>query len=333
MSTSSAKLSAFIHKKMTMWVICLILLMSLAFNCLVNENSGYAVGNNSLTRAVNEANSVNNKCNCIVFRLDDVQDYWLNSVQSAVMDLFISKDQNLSLGLIMHLVGNDTKVVDKIKTGLGKGLFELDVHGWDHINYTKVSQNEQRKSLYNASMKMEKIFGVNPIVFIPPFDTFNNDTISAMKKLGMNIISAGLPEESRYDQNKSIFNANHVGINSSDKILSQKLLDNENKKDMNITTASVVYHLPGTIFFKDFQKGKWIKTPVDEIVSNSSRNIAKYGYAIVVLHPQDFANTTNGTTVPTNSVNKTETTDLSRLMDKFLSKNVKIMPFHKVTRF
>jgi peptidoglycan/xylan/chitin deacetylase (PgdA/CDA1 family) len=331
MSITSAKHNAFNYKNMTMWAICLILLMNL-FNYLVNENFGYAVDNNSLTRDTNEANSVNSKCKCIVFRLDDIQDYWLNSVQSAVMDLFMSKGQNLSLGLIMHIVGNDSKIVDKIKTGLGKGLFELDAHGWDHINYTKLIQNKQKQSLYNASMKMEKMFGTNPAVFIPPFDTFNNDTISAMKKLGMNIISSGLPEESRFDQNRSIFIANHPGINNRD-ILSERLLDNEKNNDTNNKTASVVYHLPATIFFKDFQNGKWVKTPVDDILSNSSRNIAKYGYAIVVLHPQDFANTTYGTAVPTNSVNKAEITDLARLIDNFLSRNLKIMPFHKVITF
>jgi len=102
---------------------------------------------------------------------------------------------------------------------------------------------------------------------------------------------------------------------------------------MTSRIASVVYHLPGTIFFKDFQNGKWVKTPVDDILSNSSRNIAKFGYAIVVLHPQDFANSTNGTTVPTNSINKAEITDLARLIDEFISRNVKIVPFHKAITF
>jgi hypothetical protein len=59
--------------------------MSFAFNSLVNQNLGYAVGNNNNTETTNEADHVNSKCNCIVFRLDDIQDYWLNSVQSAVI--------------------------------------------------------------------------------------------------------------------------------------------------------------------------------------------------------------------------------------------------------
>ena len=112
-----------------------------------------------------------------------------------------------------------------------KGYSNLDAHGWDHINYTKLSQNEQKQSLNNASMKMEKMFGIKPIVFIPPFDTFNNDTLSAMKKIGMDIISSGLHEENRFDQNRSIFNSNHVSINNS-KILAQKLLYNGNEKNV-----------------------------------------------------------------------------------------------------
>ncbi len=263
--------------------------------------------------------------------MDDIQDYWLYSVQSAVMDFLMLKGKKLSLGLIMHLVGNDSKVVDKIKTGLDKGLFELDVHGWNHNNYTKLNLSDQKQSLYHASLKMEKMFGVKPIVFIPPFDSFNNDTISAMKKIGMRIISSGLLEENRFDQNRSIFSANHVGINNS-KIPSQKLLDS-NKKNVINNMTTVVYHLPGTIFFKDFQNGKWVKTPLVDILGNASRNIAKYGYAIVVLHPQDFANTYNGTTTPTNSANKTEISDLSKLIESLKSRNVKIMPFDKVISF
>jgi hypothetical protein len=98
--------------------------------------------------------------------------------------------------------------------------------------------------------------------------------------------------------------------------------------------TTVVYHLSWTIFFKDFQNGKWVKTPpLVDIFGNASRNIAKHGYAIVVLHPQDFANTSNGTTTPTNSVNKTEISDLSMLIEILKSRNVKIMPFDKVISF
>ena len=89
----------------------------------------------------------------------------------------------------MHIVGNDSKIVDKVKEGFHKGLFELDLHGWDHINYTKLNESQQRDSLSKANAKMERLFGAKSIVSIPPYDVFNNDTIKAMGQLGIKIIS------------------------------------------------------------------------------------------------------------------------------------------------
>ena len=64
-------------------------------------------------------------CNCVIFRMDDIQDYWIEQGQIAPMDLFLSKNQSLSLGLIMNGLGNDSKIIDKVKEGFNKGLFEL----------------------------------------------------------------------------------------------------------------------------------------------------------------------------------------------------------------
>ena len=84
-------------------------------------------------------------CNCVVFRMDDIQDYWIEPGQLTPMNLFMSKNQNLSLGVIMHVIGNDSKIVDKIREGSHKGLFELALHGWDHVDYTNMSENKPLK--------------------------------------------------------------------------------------------------------------------------------------------------------------------------------------------
>jgi len=277
----------------------------------------------------------NSKCNCVVFRMDDIQDYWLNSVQSAVMDLFLSKGQNLSLGLITHAVGNDSKIVDKIEAGLNKRLFELDVHGWDHVNYSKLSQNEQKVSLYNASSKIEKIFGIKPDVFIPPSDSFDNNTIWAMKDLRIKILSSGLPEERRLDQNKNIFSIpNHEGPNNSKIVISKSSEENKKKIIEDKDSAnSIVYDLPATVLFKDFKNGKWVKTQFVDIIGNVTKNISEHGYAVVVLHPQDFAHTSNGTSRYINSIDKRDISDLANLIDYLVSRNVMIVPFSKVIPF
>ena len=46
----------------------------------------------------------------------------------------------------MHIIGNDSKIVDKVREGSRKGLFELAFHGWDHVDYTNMSEKEQKNS-------------------------------------------------------------------------------------------------------------------------------------------------------------------------------------------
>ena len=100
-----------------------------------------------------------------------------------------------------------------------------------------------------------------------------------------------------------------------------------NKKGKNLS----VYHLPATIFFKDYEKGEWIKIPNDEIISNSTRNIEKYGYSIIVIHPQDFALTSNKSlpleSTYTNTVNTGEIEDLSKLIDSIVNEKIRITGF------
>ena len=268
-----------------------------------------------LTPPVNQGSSLNQdnnntRCKCVVFRMDDIQDYWIENGQLTPMNLFISKNQSLSLGLIMNYLGNDSKIIDKVREGNQKGLFELALHGWNHVNYTKLSEQEQKDTLLKANAKMQKLFGYKSDIFITPLDTFNNNTLKAMGQLGLRIISAGPHVENVLNQNKSVFNANGQ-INNNE-------------------TNQVVYHLPSTITFKDFQKnGTWIKIPLEQILSTVDNNIAKYGYAVIVIHPQDFVKVSNNGKF-VNLVDINELKELSQLIDSILSKNIHITSFSKI---
>jgi peptidoglycan/xylan/chitin deacetylase (PgdA/CDA1 family) len=274
-------------------------------------------------------------CNCIVFRLDDVQDYWLNSVQAAVMNLFMSKNQSLSVGLITHEVGNDSKIVDKVKEGLHKGLFEIDLHGWDHVNYTELTEKQQKDSLSKANANVERLFGTKSIVFIPPYDVFNNDTIKAIRDLGIRIISSEPRAENSFDQNRSIFVAKVNSTTTATTTPHEKsshYAARTNESSPPSSSPTTVYHLPATIFFKDFNyvQDKWIKIPLKDIIGNVTRNIAIYGYAVIGLHPQDFAKSIDGKENFTNSIVQKEILDLSKIVDYFKVNNTRIITFDKV---
>jgi peptidoglycan/xylan/chitin deacetylase (PgdA/CDA1 family) len=245
--------------------------------------------------------------------MDDMQDHWIQAGQLAPMDLFISKNQSLSLGLIMNMMGNDTKLINKIREGYQKGLFELALHGWDHIDHTELSENEQKDSLHKTNEKMKHIFGNTSKIFIPPLDKFNNSTLKSMSVLGIQILSSTGYAEARFNNNRSILVAD--GKTYSDNI-----------------SNTTMYHIPGTILFKQYANNSWNKTPLDKILNAVSENIEKYGYAVVVIHPQDFVKVDENGEYG-NIVDESEIKDLSRLIDSILSKNIHITSFSKLSNW
>jgi hypothetical protein len=85
--------------------------------------------------------------------------------------------------------------------------------------------------------------------------------------------------------------------------------------------------------FKVEQNHTRIQTPAGKILAAVDNSIAKYGYAVILLHPQDFAKSMvavdkNGQYV--NLVDLNEITDLSHLIDSILSKNIHISSFSKI---
>ncbi|HEX5978682.1 MAG TPA: polysaccharide deacetylase family protein [Nitrososphaeraceae archaeon] len=259
-----------------------------------------SLGNNGTARS---------NCNCVVFRMDDIQDYWLKSGQLAAMNQFISRNQSLTLGIIMGGIGNDTEIVNKVKEGSDRGLFELAVHGWNHTDYTKLSEEEQRKSLDDSNRKMIELFGNTSEIFIPPLNSFNNDTINAMEQVGMKIL----------DANSSSFDELELKGHNESRALSSLSIQS---KDF--------FYMPSTIAFKDYYQDLPIKNSIQNIFNNVTQSIATNGYAVIIIHPQDFVKVdANGSL--TDALDENETNDLSRLIDLILSNNIPLGSFFEVT--
>ena len=89
-----------------------------------------------------------------------------------------------------------------------------------------------------------------------------------MNQIGIPIISSLNYEENNFD-NKSIFNSKYN-------------IQNEKIKINNIL------HIPGTIEFRTYINNSWHKEPLDNISNAITNNLNHYGYAVIVLHPQDF---------------------------------------------
>jgi peptidoglycan/xylan/chitin deacetylase (PgdA/CDA1 family) len=250
-------------------------------------------------------------CKCVVFRLDDVSDARAGVLLS-VLDAFMSKNQDLSLGLVMKNTGKATKMIETIRSGVDKGLFELDLHGWDHVNYAKMNFGEQVKTLRDANNKMNVLFGVSSKVFIPPYNDFSNSTVDAMNELGLDVLSSGLykysnPAYSQYD----VFSEFVARNNSEDR----------------------VYHLPrmtGIDKYIDTVNGtKMTKPPIETILKDIDSYISEFGYAIITMHPPSFLKLDkSGKT--TNVTDEERIEELRRLIDLIIARDISITTFSDI---
>ena len=293
----------FMSRSILLLALCALLILPVGLNSIVPEE-----------QLSNEAFGNTGPCKCVIFRLDDVQDGYLDDEQLKIMDIFLSKGAPLTLGLIMHKFGNDTIILDKISGGYKKGLFELALHGWDHNNYSDLSEQEQKSSLYKANERMKSIFGKKSDIFIPPYNKFNNDTINAIRELGIKIMSSSILDQYRYDLGKSIFISKAKKVNS---------------------TTQDIYYLPYTIGFRDFIGRSDIKFPIEALAKKINANIEKYGYAVILIHPQGFIKVDEQGHFFSEDANKAQMNnknmkDLEYLISLLKQNGIVISSFHKL---
>jgi peptidoglycan/xylan/chitin deacetylase (PgdA/CDA1 family) len=201
-------------------------------------------------------------CRCVAFRLDDVQDFHLNNAQIAVMGLFEKKNASLTLGIIGNHIGNDPRLVNHLKEVMNHGItnnshIEIASHGWNHEDFRQFSKDEQSALMEQSIKKISTVLGVVPRTFIPPFDTFNNDTLDAAQRNGIHYFSAsGQNDPPPYDF-------------------------------QNVT----VYHFPETAATGDIYSNgsNWFSYPHQQILDDVLASLDNQGFAVVVAHPQDHS--------------------------------------------
>ncbi|HVX03309.1 MAG TPA: polysaccharide deacetylase family protein [Nitrososphaera sp.] len=239
-------------------------------------------------------------CNCVIFRLDDIQDAWITQVQSAVIDKFIERNEDLNLAIIMNDIGNDPVIVNKVKDSIATGLIEPTLHGWDHVDYTTLSLKNQQKTIEMANQKMEDLFGTKSETFVAPYNAYDENTLKALNKAGLKILSAEFDQEI-----PSIYNPDEP--DSPDNKVYKAIAGSD------ITDSQGIYHLPQVIGFYTYDSDPPTKTPLSLIKSQIDKTIASYGYAVVTLHPQDFT-VKDASNNPTEELSKKEIKDLDALI-------------------
>jgi peptidoglycan/xylan/chitin deacetylase (PgdA/CDA1 family) len=207
-------------------------------------------------------------CPCVAFRLDDVQDFYHSDIQMAIIDMFREENAKLTIGIICNTFGKDSALLDHIRNATGdkeNSIIRVANHGWNHEDMTKLKKEEQVQLVRRSNQKILSMLGISPSVFIPPYNLFNSDTIAALRENNMSYVSSSL----KYDPPS----------NSSQNSIPDRF-------PMTVST--------GYVFLNKF----WYRIANEKIMAKIRWSIGKYGYAIILTHPQQY--------IPTVSIYKPE---------------------------
>jgi len=238
-------------------------------------------------------------CNCVAFRLDGVQDYWLNEVQMNIMQTFVDNETPLTLGIIANAFGNDPKITDFINVNLENNQPQLEIatKGMGLTPFTNFDKEQQNENLKKSIELIKSNTNIEPKIFIPPDNRFNSDTMGILKENNITHISASL-------------------VNGDSPPF--KFTDEE------------IYRFPQTTSTGKFVPSKNIFETIDnqQIISESIQSINNYGFSVISIQPQEFAKIENSTYV--NSFNNEQSDKLEKLIVEFNDKGYRIVSIGEI---
>lgn len=253
----------------------------------------------SLGAAPTATNARTHSCHCVAFRLDDIQDYFLNHVQLEIMEVFDKRNASLTVGIIGNYFGEDPVIVNYVKSRIDDPLLEIANHGWNHENLAEFSKEEQATLIQRTNEKIIDILDSRPVVLVAPYNVVNSDTFSAAEENGIRYISANVT----YDP-----------------------------PPYEITGNESFYRLPETALMGDLSADDtyWITFDHQKVLSEVEYSLNQYGFAVVTLHPQDFA--VREMLQYQNMVDKNYLVQLEMLLDQIEDRGIKIVTISEIIR-
>jgi peptidoglycan/xylan/chitin deacetylase (PgdA/CDA1 family) len=236
-------------------------------------------------------------CECVAFRFDNVQDYWLNDVQIGYVNTFVEKNIPLTVAIMADSFGNDQKITNVIKDATNKNKLEIASHGVGNAPFTDFPKEKQGDLLKQSIVEILDSVGVRPQIFVPPQNKYNDDTKQALVEnkfthLSSNILSGESPPFP---------------------------LKGETLYKFPETATTGKYNLEQNLF---------VGLASNDTYLDAIDSLEKYGFAVIVSHPQEFAVIENGTYI--NQINNEQINELELLIQKLQSDGIKIVSIGKI---
>ena len=159
----------------------------------------------------------------IVFRYDDFQliPSWLSD---SLLNIFQKNNVPLCIGIIpfdrsgSFINELKSEQINDLRSRIQKNEIEVALHGFNHLNNLKasflskatysefatVNFEKQYEKLAKGKNTLDTLLKTNTRVFVPPFNTYDNNTIRGLEDLGFEIISGTMQGTSNSDLIKYI---------------------------------------------------------------------------------------------------------------------------------
>ncbi len=192
----------------------------------------------------------------VVFRFDDVSDSYKDSIMP-LLSLALDRNLKVTLAVIAGEL-SDQDLVNLVERGVGKGLFEVAIHGWHHEDLT--APGTDVTGIIQMSMnKLQSLFpGASISTVITPYQAVSDNVLNAAHSLGLTYVSGDLDYGEPFDRSDG----------------------------MKYRPATV-----GTAWI-DYPAGAWYESDLSSIKADIALSLQAYGHAMVLFHPQQFR--TNG---------------------------------------
>ncbi|EJN59976.1 DUF2334 domain-containing protein [Halogranum rubrum] len=143
----------------------------------------------------------------VVFRNDDIQPYYRESEMRAVDSVFVEEGVPVTQGVIPNVadsgeIAHDQRLCQYLRAQSERhpDIFEFALHGYTHnatttfygsSEFGEVAYEEQYRRISEGTAVIESCTGERPDTFVPPFDTYDNETVRALVRANFTTVSGG----------------------------------------------------------------------------------------------------------------------------------------------
>lgn len=223
----------------------------------------------------------------IAFRLDDPSSISDIEIEKNILALLKKHNMKCTFGIIPFVTKGDQhnttesdnfplsqEKTQLFNQAIDDGVLDIALHGFEHktnsINrigfseFKGLSINEQFHKIKLGKEYLERLFSIKVKTFIPPWNSYDKNTISALQKIGINSLSAD-----RYGISDKYTHLNFIPatIELSDPVNDVKLALEQARKTSDLEPAIIILMHHYDFMASGSKKSKYDYKALDEMLN------------------------------------------------------------------